>query len=137
MTPYTDLRIGDAERDATIELLGRHFVDGRLTRLEHEERTEAALRSRTRSDLDALLADLPDLHAHDRAPVRPVAHRPGPWRIPLPLVLLALLLVGVAAHGGPVLPLVVLVLVAARLAGHRHAGHGGPARGPGHGPHRR
>ncbi|MGN6331611.1 MAG: DUF1707 SHOCT-like domain-containing protein [Motilibacteraceae bacterium] len=130
MTVYRDLRIGDAERDTTIDLLGRHFVDGRLTRLEHEERTEAALRARTQSDLDALLADLPDLRAQEWAAARPAMRRP-PARWPLPLVLLAFLVVGVALHGGPVVPLVVLVLVVTRLARHRHGTHGwGPGRPP-------
>jgi hypothetical protein len=133
MTPHPDhrdLRIGDAERDATIDLLGRHFVDGRVTRLEHEERIEAALRARTRSDLDALLADLPDLRARERESARPVVHRASA-RWPLPLVLLAFLVVGVALHGGPVVPLVVLVLVVSRLARHRHGAHGwGPPRPP-------
>lgn len=132
MTPYQDhrdLRIGDAERDTTIELLGRHFVDGRLTRLEHEERTEAALRARTQSELDALLADLPDLRARERAPERPVLRRP-PVRWPLPLLLLAFLVVGVALHVGPVVPL-VLVLVVTRLARLRHRPHGwGSGRPP-------
>lgn len=133
MSSSRALRIGDAERDATIELLGRHVVDGRLTRLEHEERVEAALRARTQGDLDALLADLPDLDAGDRSAGRPGARRRGPWPVPLPLVLLALVLLGVAVHGGPVLPLVVLVLVAARLVRHRHGGD----RGARHGPYRR
>jgi hypothetical protein len=53
------LRVGDQEREATVAALGRHFAEGRLTSLEHEERTALALTARTVDDLDRLLADLP------------------------------------------------------------------------------
>ncbi|HEX7105123.1 MAG TPA: DUF1707 domain-containing protein [Acidothermaceae bacterium] len=55
------LRIGDAERDAAIAALARHFADGRLTQDEHEERIARALRARTGADLRVLFADLPRL----------------------------------------------------------------------------
>ena len=136
MTASSDLRIGDAERDATIDLLGRHFVDGRLTRLEHEERTEAALRARTQTQLDALLADLPDLD-RPRGDQAPVPARLGPpwstpWLWPLPLLVMVLFVVGAAAHGAPpVLPLLVLAVVVVRMGRRR-----GAARAHGYSPHR-
>jgi DUF1707 SHOCT-like domain len=63
MKSTDSLRIGDAERDAAIGALSRHFADGRLTQSEHEERVAAALTARTGSDLNRLFADLPRLDA--------------------------------------------------------------------------
>jgi len=54
-----DLRIGDAERDATTTQLRDHFVAGRLTFDELTERLDAALTAKTQRQLDSLLADLP------------------------------------------------------------------------------
>jgi hypothetical protein len=70
-TPTSSLRIGDKERDAAISALGRHFADGRLTQVEHDERTTLALHARTAGDLDALFADLPPLD--DELPKRRTA----------------------------------------------------------------
>ncbi|MDR2619596.1 MAG: DUF1707 domain-containing protein [Propionibacteriaceae bacterium] len=53
------LRIGDAERDRTIELLREHLVAGRLDADEFTTRMEAALKARTGAELAALLTDLP------------------------------------------------------------------------------
>lgn len=58
-----DKRIGDAERDAAVESLRDHHVAGRLTPEEFTERMEAALRARTRADLDPLFVDLPETPA--------------------------------------------------------------------------
>ena len=54
------IRASDGERDAVVALLQRHFADGRLTRGEFGERVDAALAARTRDQLGALTADLPD-----------------------------------------------------------------------------
>jgi hypothetical protein len=54
-----DLRIGDAERDATMTALREHFVAGRLTFDELTERIDAALTSKTQRHIDRLMADLP------------------------------------------------------------------------------
>src|SRR5450631_4292745 len=61
----TALRIGDAEREAAISSLASHFAEGRLTQVEHEERTELALNARTGRDLDVLFADLPPARRRD------------------------------------------------------------------------
>jgi hypothetical protein len=55
-----ELRAGDDERQATIDRLAAHFRDGRLSADELEERTAAAHAARTRGELAALEADLPD-----------------------------------------------------------------------------
>ncbi|MHB1584506.1 MAG: DUF1707 SHOCT-like domain-containing protein [Acidimicrobiales bacterium] len=53
------LRVSDAERRLAGELLSRHFVDGRLTQEELDDRIGAAMAARTRADIARLLADLP------------------------------------------------------------------------------
>ena len=62
------IRASDGERDQVVELLQHHFADGRLTQAELEERAGAAFVARTRDQLGALTADLPD---EDERPPRP------------------------------------------------------------------
>lgn len=54
------LRIGDTERDQAVAVLSDHFVAGRLTQEEFEERSDHATRARYADDLAPLFADLPD-----------------------------------------------------------------------------
>ena len=54
-----DARIGDAERDETVTLLGDAAAEGYLTPDELDTRLEAALTARTQADLQSLRADLP------------------------------------------------------------------------------
>jgi class 3 adenylate cyclase len=54
-------RVADADRDRTVNLLREHVVDGRLTLDEFSERVGLALEARTQGDLQATLANLPDL----------------------------------------------------------------------------
>lgn len=56
--PTPDLRIGHTERDQAVETLREAAGEGRLTLEELDERIEAALQAKTRSQLTALLADL-------------------------------------------------------------------------------
>jgi hypothetical protein len=92
--PMKRLRIGDAERDQAVALLSEHFVAGRLTQAEFEERSEQATRSRYTDDLEPLFDDLPastELQLAQGSPVRP-RRRPGP---PPPiLMLMPFLMVG-------------------------------------------
>ncbi|TKK74686.1 DUF1707 domain-containing protein [Kribbella jiaozuonensis] len=81
------VRIGDAERDQAVSLLSDHFVAGRLTQAEFEERSEQATRSRYNDELDPLFDDLPtstDLQVAQRGPAG-VRRRPGP---PPPILML-------------------------------------------------
>ncbi|ABK53239.1 protein of unknown function DUF1707 [Acidothermus cellulolyticus 11B] len=123
------LRIGDAERDQAIELLGRHFADGRLTQEEYEERLSAALRARTRADLTALFSDLPQLPPAVPA-VRP--RRIMPWLIPVACCLLLALALLVAVDHGIAPFLVVLgafvVIGGGRRRGRRASSGGWPPR---------
>lgn len=54
-----ELRIGDADREAAVADLGEHYAQGRLTKEEYDERSDAVWSARTRSDLAPLFADLP------------------------------------------------------------------------------
>src|ERR1035437_6059859 len=71
-------RVGNAERDKAIALLGEHWRAGRLDPGEHELRVTRARAAATRADLGVLFADLPPPPggpgggpARSRAPQRP------------------------------------------------------------------
>jgi len=71
-----DQRVADVDRDAVIRDLSQHFQAGRLDLAEFKERTEQAIRSRTRRDLSEVVADLPSLvvasvERRDRLRIRP------------------------------------------------------------------
>ena len=53
------MHVGDPERTRATDALRRHYVDGRLTDVELEERVGVALAARTRNDLRASLVGLP------------------------------------------------------------------------------
>jgi hypothetical protein len=59
MTDLSQLRVADEDRERLVEELRDHAIAGRLSSEEMEERIGSAYRARTRSDLDALRADLP------------------------------------------------------------------------------
>ena len=52
-------RVADADRDRTVTQLRENVVEGRLTLDEFSERVGSALQARTRGDLVAVMADLP------------------------------------------------------------------------------
>jgi Domain of unknown function (DUF1707) len=58
-----EMRVGDAEREATAAELREHYASGRLTLDELNERLDKAFAAKTRSDLDALMRDLPSARA--------------------------------------------------------------------------
>ncbi|GAB2648498.1 hypothetical protein GCM10027271_02500 [Saccharopolyspora gloriosae] len=73
-----NLRIGDAERETAITLLGDHLSSGRLDLVEYDERCARAAAARSKADLRALFTDLPAAGAApagtwspDKAPARP------------------------------------------------------------------
>jgi class 3 adenylate cyclase len=53
-------RVADADRDRTVTLLRESVVEGRLTLDEFSERVGSALQAKTRNDLLAVMADLPE-----------------------------------------------------------------------------
>jgi hypothetical protein len=116
-TPWTGLRISDAERESAVHALGEHYAAGRITREEYDERAERAWAARTAAEVMPLFTDLPSPHPYaprsagtpaGAARGRPTsgpARAAGPWPAPrsplrrgapLPLVPLVLLVVGLA-----------------------------------------
>lgn len=101
-----EIRIGDAERDAAVSALSEHYVAGRLTKDEYDERSAVAWRARTSSDLVPLFVDLPPLPQARRAPVPAVpTARPQSGYQPrrgarFPLLPLMVILVGIALLTG-------------------------------------
>ncbi len=104
-----ELRIGDADRDTAVSLLGEHFVAGRLTKDEYDERVEAAWAARTAGNLSVLFRDLPPVPPPAPA-VPPRSARPagGPRRGP----------VATWVAGVRILPVFLLLLVLAAATGH-------------------
>ncbi len=75
-----DVRIGDAERDATMAQLREHFVAGRLTFDELSERIDAALTAKTQGHIDGLMADLPRPPKTARVELSPAVPAPDAGR---------------------------------------------------------
>ena len=74
------IRIGDAERDQAVAALSEHFVAGRITQTEFEERSDQATRARYVDDLSPLFDDLPEDQPTELQPHFPYAVAIGPGR---------------------------------------------------------
>jgi len=61
-----DVRIGDAQRDETIGVLGVHYAAGRLDVMEYETRAAQAISATYGRDLKACLKDLPLLTREEK-----------------------------------------------------------------------
>jgi len=61
MATGSNIRVGDADRDATATQLREHYAAGRLTLDELNERLEQTFAARTGTDLNAVMRDLPSL----------------------------------------------------------------------------
>ena len=55
---YRELRASDADREVVQQVLGDAYADGRLTREEFDQRSDAVLNARTLSELPVLILDL-------------------------------------------------------------------------------
>jgi hypothetical protein len=64
-----NIRVGDADREATASQLREHYADGRLTLDELNERLDQTFAAKTRFELNAVMRDLPVTSR----PVLPVA----------------------------------------------------------------
>jgi hypothetical protein len=97
MTDPRDFRVSDAEREHVVGLLQKAIGRGLITLDEFTERTDTALAARTRSQLNAVLLDLPGMVLNERA--APVVQdrqelkatmsavaRKGNWAVPRQLV---------------------------------------------------
>jgi hypothetical protein len=73
-------RAGDADRRRVVDVLQQHYVDGRLSTDELDDRTHRALAARTFGELDTLVADLPPASAAPAPEPAPAEERPdGLW----------------------------------------------------------
>ncbi|WNV90664.1 DUF1707 domain-containing protein [Umezawaea sp. Da 62-37] len=68
-----DIRIGDTEREEALKALGEHMSAGRLELDEYGDRTAMVTTAKTRRDLLALFADLPEPHPRFGEVARPAA----------------------------------------------------------------
>jgi len=103
------MRAGDKDRQRVVELLGKHFGEGRLTIEEFDERVVRAHASVYLDELPALTVDLPG------EPQQPQRHPTGrPVRVPafvfvLVAMLLAWSMVAAVVYGAP--PIFALFLL--------------------------
>lgn len=68
-----ELRIGDGERESAMSALGEHLSAGRIDIDEYGERSGKVTEARTRRQLLALFADLPEPHPRFDAGSVPLA----------------------------------------------------------------
>jgi hypothetical protein len=71
-----NIRVGDAEREATAGQLREHYADGRLNLDELNERLDEAFAAKTRAELNAVMRDLP-LAPRPVMPAAPAGYRSG------------------------------------------------------------
>ena len=103
------MRAGDKDRQAVVELLGKHFGEGRLTVEEFDERVVRAHASVYLDELPTLTADLPGEQTQRPHPTRSRMPMPAGVLLILLAVLLAWSLVTAVIYGAP--PLFALFLV--------------------------
>jgi hypothetical protein len=121
------VRIGDAERDQAVSLLGDHFAAGRLNREELDERIDQAIQAKFTTDLRPLFADLPG--AAEPPAGRPALQfRAAPPAYAALFLLVPLLLIGIQvtaiAVGAPwVLWIFFWVFMWSGFWGRRRFGH--------------
>jgi hypothetical protein len=134
-----NIRVGDAEREATAGQLREHYADGRITLDELNERLDQAFAAKTRSDLNAVLRDLP-VAPRPVMPMPPSSRSSGSsshgtaFLAPVfALFWLCLVLGGVFLFGFGDKPIAVVLLLAAlaflrKLFGRRRRSRGGRGR---------
>ncbi|GAA1161256.1 hypothetical protein GCM10009630_69460 [Kribbella jejuensis] len=97
--PRKRVRIGDAERDRAVSLLSDHFVAGRLTQAEFEERSEQATKARYSDEFEVLFDDLPTARELQPVPSAQLRRRPAPppaFMMIAPFLMLGLVISSVA-----------------------------------------
>ncbi|WP_413767117.1 DUF1707 SHOCT-like domain-containing protein [Rhodococcus pyridinivorans] len=114
MADRPDIRIGTAEREEAVALLGEHFAAGRLSLAEFDERVALATQATVRGDLIPLFADLPS------APAAMASTGPRDLTEQLltlvPFILVALLVILVFRHPIALLIAFGVLFVAGRRA---------------------
>src|SRR5271166_2363145 len=91
--PDQQMRVSDTERQAAVDRLAEHYADGRLDQAEFDERSGLAMSAKTRADLSALFADLPETGAPAGPELLPRRHH----RPVLSLVLIVVIILA-AVH---------------------------------------
>lgn len=127
------VRIGDAERDQAVSLLSDHFVAGRLTQTEFEERSEQATRARYADDLAPLFDDLPtsaelQLAQGPWSPQEPRPRRrpgpPPPFMMLMPLLMFSLIFTSIMLAAPWLLWGVFWIVLITKISYHRsHQNH--------------
>ncbi len=99
MAESPDLRVSDADRERTADLLRRHAGEGRLDPEELDERLTRAYAARTAGELAELTRDLPATGIRDDSAPRP-ARPPARWLGPLlfPPLVCTLIWLATGAH---------------------------------------
>jgi Domain of unknown function (DUF1707) len=59
MATGSNMRVGDADREAIAAQLREHYADGRLTLDELNERIDQTFAAKTKADLNTVMRDLP------------------------------------------------------------------------------
>jgi hypothetical protein len=133
-----ELRVGDAEREATASLLREHYAQGRLSTDELSERLDATFAATTQGQLAHVTRDLP--HLQPPTPPRPVPPVPSRWWIAgvaakavarfaalIAVLVAAVLVLHASGHDLPhgIIVLVVLLFVLRGMFGHHGHRHGG------------
>ena len=95
------MRAGDKDRQQVVELLGKHFGEGRLTVEEFDERVVRAHAAVYLDELPALTADLPGEPQPQPQSVDGRAPRCGAVFVLLIAMLLAWSMVAAVVHGAP------------------------------------
>jgi hypothetical protein len=95
--PRAELRVGDADRQAVVAELQRHFVDGRLSGDELAERVEQTLGARTFGELAVPLEDLPALAGSPPPPPLAISPHDRPRRTMAPVLGAVLIAFGLLA----------------------------------------
>ena len=95
------MRAGDKDRQRVVELLGKHFGEGRLTVEEFDERIVRAHASVYLDELPALTADLPGDPPPQRRPTRSSARVPAAVLVLLIAMLFTWTIVAAVVHGAP------------------------------------
>lgn len=112
MAELPEIRIGTAEREEAVALLGEHFSAGRLSLVEFDDRVAFAAQAVTRADLVPLFSDLPSAPSFlDEPPSGTVA---TDLLTLVPFALLALVLMVAVRHPIAILLGFVILFVVVR-----------------------
>jgi Domain of unknown function (DUF1707) len=77
-----NLRVGDADREATAAQLREHYADGRLTLDELNERLDQTFAAKTKADLNTVMRDLPQTPPPGSGGYGQTGWQPG-WQGPM------------------------------------------------------